>query len=135
MAAPGNTAFFDRTYREAIALLHEARAYLAHAGATERAELPLIERLRYAHETIRLTARLIDIMAWLLHQRAVHGGEMDTAYMARQLTPLASRNSCMREGDPLAAPKLQALLDRSQKLYLRIANLDEMLRRDADLAR
>lgn len=126
------TAFFGKTYGEAMTLLVEARNYVAYLEPTDRARLEQIDRLRLCCETMRLTARLTQIMAWLLAQRAVHAGEMTCNEALADPQTLADIDVCMRGGDfdvTVLPPRLLRLLDRSQHLYVRVARLDEFARR------
>lgn len=129
------TAFFGKTYDEAMHLLVETRDYLAHREPVDRNTLAPIERLRFCCETMRLTARLTQIMAWLLAQRAVHAGEITQHAALAEQEALAALNICMEDEQDLAAAmprRLLGLLDRSRRLYVRVARLDEMARRQLD---
>src|SRR5258708_25802876 len=68
------TQFFGKTYGEAMSLLVEARDYLAHREPIDRGGLAVQDRLRCCSETMRLTSRLTQVMAWLLAQRAGYEG-------------------------------------------------------------
>ena len=70
------TAFFSKTYDEALALTVEARDYLDQLSAAEARELGPATGLEYCRESSRLTTQLTQVMAWLMAQRAVHSGEM-----------------------------------------------------------
>jgi regulator of CtrA degradation len=125
------TAFFGRTYGEAVDLLIAARDYLALSEPGERRALAPMERLAMTSETMRLTVRLTHIMAWLLAQRAVQAGELDPdAALDR---PLAEWAVCMAgtDQDGRLPPLLADLLERSRRLYVRVARLDELARRAA----
>ena len=123
------TAFFGKTYGEAMALLVEARDYFAHREPIDRQTLPPLERLRFCCETMRLTARLTQIMAWLLAQRAVFAGEISQRDALADHGALAEVGICM-EGEETTVPRrLAGLLDRSRRLYVRVARLDELARR------
>jgi regulator of CtrA degradation len=124
------TAFFGKTYGEAVDLLVEARDYLAHREPIDRETLTPIERLKFCCETMRLTARLTQIMAWLLAQRAVHAGEISQEDALADHRALADLAICMESDDAAAMPRrLGSLLERSQRLYVRVARLDELARR------
>jgi len=129
------TAFFGKTYDEALSLLEEARGYLSVLESLERRHLEVPERLRLCAETTRMTARLTQVMAWLLTQRAVYEGEMTQNQALADTVTLADVDICMEraeagwEGLPR---RLVGLLDRSQRLYLRVARLDELARRRID---
>jgi regulator of CtrA degradation len=128
------TAFFGKTYSEAMNLLVEARNYLAYREPVDRARLLPVERLRLCRETMRLTARLTQIMAWLMAQRAVHAGEISQETALGDHDALAAVEVCMdgaeAEAEAEDMPRsLLDLLDRSRRLYVRVARLDELARR------
>jgi regulator of CtrA degradation len=128
------TAFFGRTYDEAFALLVEARDYIARTEPIERDFVDVASRARMAVETTRLTARLTHIMAWLLARKAVHAGEISPEEGARPPYILDRNEELAGEGKmtDILPPGLESLLDRSQRLYIRVSRLDEMVRRDFD---
>lgn len=126
------TAFFGKTYSEAMSLLVEARNYLAYREPVDRARLLPVERLRLCRETMRLTARLTQIMAWLMAQRAVHAGEISQQAALSDHEALAEVEVCMDDAEaetPDMPRPLVDLLDRSRRLYVRVARLDELARR------
>jgi regulator of CtrA degradation len=128
------TAFFSKTYDEALRLVEDARGYLASLEPIDRRGLGPPERLRLCAETMRMTARLTQIMAWLLVQRAVHEGELTRTDALSQQEMLAGVRVCMEgsEEDWRGLPRrLVALLDKSHRLYVRVARLDELARRQA----
>jgi regulator of CtrA degradation len=128
LAAPN--AFFGKTYGEAMDLVVEARDYLALYETYDGDGLAPMERLVMSAETLRLTARLTQIMAWLLMQRAVQTGEVSRDEALAH--PLAEVGICM-DGEELEdrglPPRLSDLLGRSRRLYVRVARLDELARR------
>lgn len=123
------TAFFGKTYGEAMDLLVEARDYLAHREPIDRQTLAPLQRLRFCCETMRLTARLTQIMAWLLAQRAVFAGEISQEAALADHGALADVAICMAEEAPAMPQRLASLLDRSRRLYVRVSRLDELARR------
>jgi regulator of CtrA degradation len=132
-SASVKTAFFGRTYDEAMGLLVEARNYVA---VNELRALPVLspsDRLMLCCETMRLTTRLTHIMAWLLAQRAVHAGEITLADSAEEPYALGGAKTCLTviEVDQLGDRWLSTLLDRSHRLYVRVSRLDEMVKREA----
>jgi regulator of CtrA degradation len=124
----GQIAFFDRTMNEAIGLLGEARRYLVEKAEKERKVLPTERGLQASLETMRLVARLTQVMAWLLTHRAVHAGEMSLAEAMRPDRRLGGRELCLNtdgDNDPALPKELRSILDRSHALYERIARLDD----------
>ena len=122
-------AYFDRTYDEAIQLMHEARDYFIdrqrQGGAGPHAAVQLVASC----EAMRVTARLAQVLAWLLVQKAVHAGEISPAEAVAQNRRLGGRSVCAVEGPwhELGLPQdLQSLLARSLALYNRVARLDDL---------
>jgi len=133
-SASVKTAFFGRTYDEAMGLLVEARNYVA---VNELRALPILtpsDRLLLCCETMRLTTRLTHIMAWLLAQRAVHAGEITLAESAEEPYVLGGAKTCLTVTEEVARlgdQWLITLLERSHRLYVRVSRLDEMVKREA----
>jgi regulator of CtrA degradation len=122
-------AYFGKTYDEALGLLVAARDYVALSERPHRSRLEMAERLRLCCETMRMTARLTQIMAWLMAQKAIHAGEMTQGELVERQEPLAEIRICMDPGQVDGLPKpLIGLLQRSHSLYLRIARLDGRVR-------
>lgn len=122
--------FFDRTYEEAFALLVEARDYLADRQQQATDQLTPQHQLIAGCETMRLTSRLVQVMAWLMVQRAVHAGEIDPVEADAPQRRLGGHDVCAEPGpwDVSGLPRrLRLLLDRSHALYNRVARLDEMV--------
>ena len=57
-------------------LADEARAYFDEAGRDERLTLEPFARVGFACESLKVTTRIMHIVAWLLTQRAVESGEI-----------------------------------------------------------
>lgn len=128
------TAFFGKTYDETLALLREARDYAAFADPAERRAGDVAARLIGACESLRVTSRLSQIMAWLLARKAVFAGEISREQAAEEPFVLTGHTVCLAGGDDegLLPPHLKSLAERSRALYIRVARLDEMVRRGAD---
>jgi regulator of CtrA degradation len=118
---------FERTFQEGMALVEETAAYLDGAGRQDSKLLSRNAALAYAAESMRLTTRLMQVASWLLVQRAVREGHMpaeaacDASY---RLGSEAAQTGPARDGLP--AP-LNALLDRSERLYERVRHLDRRM--------
>ena len=137
-----NTAFFGRTFDEALTLVIEARDYVAGRLSFDRETVSVSNQLVCDCETLRLTSRLTHIltsrlthiMAWLLIQRAVHEGEIPAADAQAAANRLGGHKVCLAD-DPATVERLpttlQSLLTRSYKLFVRVARLDEMAARGA----
>ncbi|HTH96347.1 MAG TPA: DUF1465 family protein [Stellaceae bacterium] len=134
-AATANTTYFSKTFDETMDLLVEARNYVAADTSRPYTPKQIDEQLTICCETFRLTSRLTHVMAWLLAQRAVHEGELTTADAASETYQLGGRKTCLERNDAVSDVcdrHLSKLLDRSLRLYTRIARLDDMVRRNID---
>jgi regulator of CtrA degradation len=130
--ASAETQFFSKTFDETVALLVAARDYITYARPAEAQGFDATDQLRVNCETMRLTARLSEIMAWLLAQKAVYAGEISRADMASDKFRLSGDAVCFEETDVTVEklPQgLRELLGRSRRLYIRVARLDELVRR------
>jgi len=130
MALPASSTFFHKTYDEALGLLTEARNYVATGDLRDNARFGNDLRMVHCCETMRLTARLTHVMAWLLAQRAVHAGEITLEEAASERYALGGHRICLEESNYLPTIEdqwLRTLLDRSLRLYIRIARLDVMV--------
>jgi regulator of CtrA degradation len=125
-----DTAMFDRTFDEGMALVEETARYLDGKGREEARTLPRKAAMLYAGESMRVTTRLMQAASWLLVQRAVRDGDMERDDALHDRYRLGSREICLgvcaEETDELPV-QLQDLLGRSDNLYRRIARLDDVL--------
>lgn len=121
-------AYFTRTYDEAMSLMLEARHYLRYGEQRDRGTLQPMDRLAVSCETMRLTSRLTQVMAWLLVRKAVHAGELTELEAATEAYRLSGHSVCSDAGAPIRLPRpLRSLLDRSRHLYERVSRLDELV--------
>ena len=80
--------------------------------------------------TLKVTSRLTQVIAWLLVQRAVQAGELSRDQAARPKYRLSGKVACSQRMPVDAGPlpgDLADLLQRSWRLYERIARLDAMI--------
>ncbi|KQM27210.1 MULTISPECIES: DUF1465 family protein [unclassified Sphingomonas] len=66
----------DSLYVEAMLLADEARSYFNDAGQGDRALLDPMARVVLSCESLKITTRLMHVIAWLLTQRAIDAGEI-----------------------------------------------------------
>lgn len=115
----------DSLYTEAMILADEARAYFDDTGRDDRQELEPFARVGFACESLKVTTRIMHIVAWLLTQKAVETGEIRSADGRRPERRLGHAN----DSDPLVVQQLpeaaQKLINSSADLYSRIKRLDE----------
>ena len=57
-------------------LADEARGYFEEAGRDDRDTLNALTRVVFSCESMKVTTRLMHVIAWLLTQRAVMAGEL-----------------------------------------------------------
>jgi regulator of CtrA degradation len=115
----------ESLYVEAMVLADEARDYFDTTSRAERDELEPFARVGFACESLRVTTRIMHIVAWLLTQRAVESGEIANGGAARPERRLGQAT----DSDPavLAAlpPAAQRLVQASSELFARIRRIDE----------
>ena len=115
----------DGFYTEAMILADEARAYFDDLGRADRLLLDPFARVGFACESLKVTTRIMHIVAWLLTQRAVESGEIFAADQRRPERRLGRAG----DSDPLVVEKLPAaakrLIQASADLYARVKRLDE----------
>jgi regulator of CtrA degradation len=115
----------DSLYTEAMLLADEARSYFDDAGRDERAMLEPFARVGFACESLKVTTRIMHIVAWLLTQRAIESGEIPTLHGRRPERKLGNA----QDSDPAVVTQLpesaQRLIAASSDLYARIKRIDE----------
>jgi regulator of CtrA degradation len=115
----------DSFYTEAMLLADEARSYFDDAGREDRGLLDPYVRVNFACESLKVTTRIMHIVAWLLTQRAIETGEI--AY--REGRRPERRLGHAQESDPEIVARLpeaaQRLVGASSDLYTRVKRLDE----------
>ena len=134
MGSETPTAFFNKTYEEALALMVEAMQYLEWHENEDGGLLLDLDRLRLSREAMRVTARLTQIMAWLFAQKAVFAGELTLAEAAREPYTLSGQEVCAPDDSAHVhglPAKMVDLLERSHRLYVRVSRLDQLVRREA----
>ena len=115
----------DSLYTEAMLLADEARSYFDDAGREERATLKPFARVGFACESLKVTTRVMHIVAWLLTQRAIETGEIP----ARDGQRPERRLGNAQDSDPAVVdtlpPSARKLINASADLYARVKRLDE----------
>src|SRR4051812_40568957 len=115
----------DTLYVDAMVLADEARGYFDEGGRADREALDPMARVSFSCESLKVTTRLMHVIAWLLTQRAVEAGE---------LSPLQARKPARRlgeapESDDFVVARLPdsavALIQASRDLYVRVKRLDD----------
>lgn len=124
----------DTLYIDAMVLADEARSYFDEGGRADRETLDPMARVSFSCESLKVTTRLMHVIAWLLTQRAVDAGEMT----AREACDPSRR---LGPAPVSAAAAVTALPDRAREtitasvdLYARVMRLDEAQADDVAVA-
>src|SRR5688572_569315 len=114
----------DSLYVEAMVLADEARSYFDSAARDDRLELEPVDRVGFSCESLKVTTRLMHIIAWLLTQRAVAAGELPRAQAVdseRRLGDAPQTDAALLARLPQSAVNL---IRTSEELYDRVSRLD-----------
>ena len=115
----------DSLYTEAMLLADEARSYFDDVGRADRATLEPFARVGFACESLKVTTRIMHIVAWLLTQRAIESGEIPSIAGHRPERRLGNA----QDSDPAVVSQLpeaaQRLINSSSDLYARIKRIEE----------
>lgn len=114
----------DSLYVEAMVMADEARAYFDKAGAADRETLEPMNRIIFSCESLKVTTRLMHVIAWLLAQRAWQRGEIDSEVLADErfkLGEASTTDAHTISHFPFAA---RSLIDGSADLYERVARFE-----------
>ena len=115
----------DSFYTEAMLLADEARSYFDEAGRDDRALLDPFVRVNFACESLKVTTRIMHIVAWLLTQRAIESGEIQFAEGQRPERRLGHAQESDSEIVSRLPQAAQRLVNSSSDLYARVRRLDE----------
>ncbi|MBO0763250.1 MAG: DUF1465 family protein [Hyphomicrobiaceae bacterium] len=118
---------FDAIFREGMALVERAAAYLDGPGRKEAKALTGPAAILYASESMRLTTRLLELASWLMIRRSYKEGEITAEQLARKRERVRltepGRISHVKGFDTLPVG-LQELIRASFALNDRIVRLD-----------
>ena len=115
----------DSFYTEAMLLADEARSYFDEGGRIERDALSPMDRVAFSCESLKVTTRLMHIIAWLLTQRAVIAGELSLSQAldgSRRLGSAPVSDGTIVAGLPDQA---RSMIAASVDLHRRVGRLDE----------
>lgn len=115
----------DSFYTEAMVLADEARSYFDDSSRDERCAFDPFVRVGFACESLKVTTRIMHIVAWLLTQRAIESGEIPYREGRRPERRLGHA----QDSDPDVVAKLpetaRRLVTASADLYARVKRLDD----------
>jgi len=117
----------DSLYVEAMVLADEARAYFEDHGVAARDRLSPSLRVGYAVESLKVTTRLMHVIAWLLTWRGEARGEIN----AEMASHPDRRLGLTSKSDEIVVVQLpdgaQKLIAASEDLYKRVSRLERDL--------
>jgi regulator of CtrA degradation len=115
----------DALYTEVMLLADEARSYFDEAGRGDRLTLEPFLRVGFACESLKVTTRIMHIVAWLLTQRAVETGEIAGHEGRRPERRLGHAQESDAETVAKMPVEARRLIEASSDLYARIRRIDE----------
>lgn len=104
---------------EALLLADEARAYFDDVGRADRDRLPPLEKVLFSCESLKVTTRLMHVVAWLLTRRADAGSGS-----RRVPRPLGAPVDSEAEAIAGLPPAAQQLIEASRDLHARVGRLE-----------
>jgi regulator of CtrA degradation len=121
---------FDAIYKEGMALVERAAAYLDGPGRKEARMLRGPTSMLYATESMRLTTRLLELASWLMIRRAHKEGEItaDEVRKKRERVRLTAPGRLSHVKGFAELPEgLRKLIEASFSLNDRIVRLDQAM--------
>ena len=115
----------DSLYVEAMVLADEARSYFDHQARDARLQLDPVDRVGFSCESLKVTTRLMHVIAWLLTQRAVAAGELTRAQAGESERRLGEAPATDEALLPRLPETAADLIRATEELYQRVARLDE----------
>jgi regulator of CtrA degradation len=117
----------DGLYVETMLLADEARSYFDSTGRVMRDSLDPLDRVVFSCESLKVTTRLMHVIAWLLTQRAMDAGEISSdavLHPSRRLgAPVISEEAAVAK----LPEEAQLLVASSIDIYRRVERLDDGL--------
>lgn len=114
----------DSLYTEAMVLADEARSYFDQAGRDDRDRLTPLLRVTLSCESLKITTRLMNMLSWLLTQRAVELGQVEPGSVRMPGDREDDDAISSLAGLPEAAI---ALIESSRELQARVRRIDSDL--------
>lgn len=111
----------DGLYTEAMVLADEARSYFDSDRAREIT--PADVAVAFSCESLKVTTRLMHVIAWLLNQKAIRAGEIHASDVMRELDELGyapATDDWMVQRMPEEA---RNLIMASEDLYYRVQRM------------
>jgi regulator of CtrA degradation len=120
----------DALYVEAMVLADEARAYFDLMSTDQRSTLDPVTRVAFSCESLKVTTRLMHIIAWLLTHRSIADGEMEPERALSPSLRLGAAAASEAETTAHLPQMAQEIIASSCQLYRRVQRLDAQLSPD-----
>jgi regulator of CtrA degradation len=114
----------DSLYSEAMLLADEARSYFDEPGRADTIALDPLSRVRFSCESLKVTTRLMHVLAWLLTRRGVDAGEIAPTEALKPSRRLGEGPASEADDLSILPPRARELADASIDLHRRVARLD-----------
>lgn len=126
-AEPLTGRLVDSLYTEAMLLADEARSYFEHSAREDRLRLDPLTRVGLSCESLKVTTRLMHVIAWLLGQRAHAASDIASPPSPRKLGNASDSEASLTARLPDDA---QTLIASSCDLYARVKRLADSVGSD-----
>lgn len=117
----------DSLYVEAMVLADEARSFFDHRAEEHRAMLGQMDRVEFACESLKVTTRLMHVIAWLLTQRAILNGELAESVRSEDRFRLGEAARTLADIAERFSFDMMTLILSSEDLYERVSRLERQL--------
>ena len=114
----------DSLYTEAMLLADEARAYFDEVSGTDRDVLQPVQRVVFSCESLKVTTRLMHVIAWLLTRKAIAAGEIPEEAPAGDSRRLGAVVSTEPDNTAGLPDRAREIIGDSLDLYERVARID-----------
>jgi regulator of CtrA degradation len=120
----------DALYTEAMVLADEARSYFDSERAREIA--PADVAVAFSCESLKVTTRLMHVIAWLLNQKAIRAGEIHANDMMHELDELGYAPATDDWMVARMPEEARSLILASEDLYYRVQRIAAHMQAEAD---
>lgn len=120
----------DGLYTEAMLLADEARSYFDSDRGRNLA--PSDVAVAFSCESLKVTTRLMHVIAWLLNQKALRAGELRASDRLNALDELGYAPAADRWMVDQMPHEAQLLILASEDLYYRVQRISSHLETDID---
>ncbi|GER06859.1 hypothetical protein GCM10007972_11540 [Iodidimonas muriae] len=120
----------DRAYCDAMDMAMELRSFLSSARYAAHKSAQAEAETAYVVETMRMSVRIMHVIAWALARKAVAQGELSEKEACTAAYRLGDRETCLAQEDrslSVLSPSTQDLSARSRGLYQRVLRLEAMM--------